>query len=47
VDDVVEVDVNGRVVVSYTNQLQSTTKPKHNFKCSCHLQLTKITNKFL
>jgi hypothetical protein len=23
--DVVEVDVNGRVVVSYTNQLQSTT----------------------
>jgi 6-phosphogluconolactonase (cycloisomerase 2 family) len=26
--DVVEVDVNGRVVVSYTNQLQSTNKQK-------------------
>jgi DNA-binding beta-propeller fold protein YncE len=27
-NDVVEVDVNGRVVVSYTNQLQSTNKHK-------------------
>jgi hypothetical protein len=32
VSDVVEVDVNGRVVVSYTNQLQSTNK--QNFWCA-------------
>ena len=28
--DVVEVDTKGRVVVSYTNQLQSTTQHKFN-----------------
>ena len=31
VSDVVEVDTKGRVVVSYTNQLQSTTQHKFNF----------------
>jgi 6-phosphogluconolactonase (cycloisomerase 2 family) len=30
VPDVVEVDSKGRVVVSYTNQLQSTTRHKFN-----------------
>jgi hypothetical protein len=29
--DVVEVDVNGRAVVSYTNQLQSTTRQKFSW----------------
>jgi hypothetical protein len=39
VDDVVEVDVNGRVVVSYKNQLQSTTK--QNFSVPRHLAVDK------
>jgi DNA-binding beta-propeller fold protein YncE len=39
VDDVVEIDVNGRVVVRYTNQLQSTTK--HNFYGPRHLAVDK------
>jgi DNA-binding beta-propeller fold protein YncE len=37
--DVVEVDVNGRVVVSYTNQLQSTNK--QNFRGSYRLAVDK------
>jgi 6-phosphogluconolactonase (cycloisomerase 2 family) len=37
--DVVEVDVNGRVVVSYTNQLQSTTK--HKFDVPRRLAVNK------
>jgi DNA-binding beta-propeller fold protein YncE len=39
VHDVVEVDVNGRLVVSYTNQLQSTTQ--QNFSFPRHLAVDK------
>jgi DNA-binding beta-propeller fold protein YncE len=39
VHDVVEVDVKGRVVVSYTNQLRSTIK--RNFSYPCHLVVDK------
>jgi 6-phosphogluconolactonase (cycloisomerase 2 family) len=38
-DDVVEVDVNGRVVVSYRNQLRSTTR--QNFDWPRYLAVDK------
>jgi hypothetical protein len=44
VDDVVEVDTKGRVVVSYRNQLKSTTQ--HEFKYPCHLSVDK-NNEFI
>jgi DNA-binding beta-propeller fold protein YncE len=39
VSDVVELDANGQVLVSYTNQLQSTTQ--QNFSWPCHLAVDK------
>jgi hypothetical protein len=39
VHDVVEVDPKGRVLVSYTNQLQSTTQ--HNFNLPTHVSFDK------
>jgi DNA-binding beta-propeller fold protein YncE len=38
-DDVVEVNSRGQVVVSYKNQLQSTTQ--HQFNEPCHLAVDK------
>jgi DNA-binding beta-propeller fold protein YncE len=37
--DVAEVDANGRVVVNYSNRLQSTTK--QNFSCPYHFEVDK------
>jgi hypothetical protein len=42
--DVVEVDTKGRVVVSYRNQLKSTTQ--HEFNDPCHLSVDK-NNEFI
>jgi DNA-binding beta-propeller fold protein YncE len=42
--DVVEVDTKGRVVVSYRNQLKSTTQ--HEFKSPWHLSVDK-NNEFI
>jgi hypothetical protein len=44
VHDVVEVDTKGRVVVSYRNQLKSTTQ--HEFKYPRHLSVDK-NNEFI
>jgi DNA-binding beta-propeller fold protein YncE len=44
VSDVVEVDTKGRVVVSYTNQLKSTTQ--HKFNVPRHLSVDK-NNEFI
>ena len=44
VDDVVELDANGQVLVSYRNQLQSTTK--QNFSYPRHLAVDK-NNEFI
>jgi DNA-binding beta-propeller fold protein YncE len=43
--DVVEVDVNGRVLVSYTNRLQSTAG--HSFSCPRHLVVDKDNKRIL
>jgi DNA-binding beta-propeller fold protein YncE len=45
VSDVVEVDVNGQTVVSYKNQLQSTTQ--QNFSWPCHLVVDKNNGNIL